>query len=97
MADARRAALVEREFDLVEQPANALLEPRARRRQRDLARGAIEEPQINGIFELANTAAHCGLREPELARGARETALTRHRHENLQLMQRNVHVRPFLR
>ena len=81
------AFLAQRQLDFIEQAADSSFETRARMRQLNLTRRAVEKLELDRIFKFAHAAAHCRLRQIERARRASETPLPRDGDKHLELLQ----------
>src|SRR5437016_3122956 len=76
-----------RGVELVEEPMAILVEGRALRRERHLARRALEELDAEALLELVDAPAHHRGRHALLARRGREAAALRHLDECRELLE----------
>ena len=59
--------------------------------ERDLARGALEKPETELAFELADQHRHARLRDEQLLRCAREALVAGREYERLELSRAEIH------
>ena len=74
-------------LDLLEPRAHGVEQALARRRRRDAARGAGQEPHAQPGLHPANGVAQRRLGNAELGRGLGEAALARDRHESQEIIE----------
>src|SRR5258705_4732059 len=81
----RRHGFGDRSVQLLNHRRDAFVEPRARFRRRDAARGAMEQANTKAGLELPDRLAQRGRRETQMAGRARKAAALDDRSEGFQL------------